>query len=253
MSKDAAMKIRHPWLIGAASWLGAKAIRAWMRTITHDYRPLGPSVVPTQEGLTSRYIYAFWHENMLGLQAQYARPDIRILISKHADGELIAEMAQHLGFGVVRGSTTRNSVEAVRQILRLGQQSHFAITPDGPRGPRRKVQMGLIYLAARTGLPIVPVAIGFHRPWRMNSWDRFALPRPFTSLTCVTAEPITVPAEADKDALERYRQQAEQALLDLGDLAERWANNRSQGSGVRSQESGGSEESGESSQGKIAG
>ena len=63
-------------------------------------------------------------------------------------------------------------------MLRLSRQAHLVITPDGPRGPRRQVQAGMVYLAARTGVPIVPVGIGYDRPWRTKSWDRFAVPRP---------------------------------------------------------------------------
>src|SRR5262249_44086585 len=153
--------------------------------------------------------------------SQYARPDIHVLISKHADGQLIAKLANHLGFGVVHGSSTRNGIEAVRQMLRLGQNAHLGVTPDGPRGPRRQVQMGLIYLAAKTGLPIVPVGYAFHGAWRMNSWDRFAVPRPWSGVTCVTAEPVSVPQRVDKKQLELYRQQVQDALTRATEAAER--------------------------------
>jgi lysophospholipid acyltransferase (LPLAT)-like uncharacterized protein len=238
------MKIRNPRIISAASWLGAQLVRAWMRTISYEYRPLGPNFDPGHKGMSGRYIYAFWHENMLGLISHYGQPNIHVLVSRHADGQLIAELARHLGFAIVRGSTTRGGVEAVRQMLRLSQAAHLVVTPDGPRGPRRRVQPGLIYLAARTGLPIVPIGIGFRRPWRMKSWDRFAVPRLFSHSTCVTPEPITIPVDADKAELERQRQFVEQALLEVGDLAERWAEtgvwpeNRIQESRVRNQESG---------------
>jgi lysophospholipid acyltransferase (LPLAT)-like uncharacterized protein len=217
------MKIRNPRLIRMASWLGAQAVRAWMRTMHFEYRALGPNLDPRQPGMTSRYIYAFWHENMLVPLYQYAQPNIRVLISQHADGELIAELAHHLGFGLVRGSSTRGGIEAVRQMLRLAQDAHLAVTPDGPRGPRRQVQMGLLYLAARTGLPIVPFGIGHRRAWRMKSWDRFAVPRLFSFTTCVTPEPIHVPADADKVTLELYRQRVEEVFAAVCGFAERWA------------------------------
>ncbi len=108
-------------------------------------------------------------------------------------------------------------------MLRAGRNAHLAITPDGPRGPRRRVQPGVIYLAARTGLPIIPVGFGFRRPWRLKSWDCFALPRPWTAATCVTGEAIVVPPGADKDRLEYYRQMVEQSMLEVTVLAERWA------------------------------
>jgi hypothetical protein len=194
-----------------------------MGTLRCDYFPLGPNLDPRRAEMTGRYIYTFWHENMLLPLSLFGRPDIRVLISRHADGQLIAELARHLGFGLVRGSTTRNSVEAVRQMLRLSQSAHLAITPDGPRGPRRQVQMGMIFLASRTGMPIVPVGVGYARPWRMNSWDRFAVPRPFSRMVCVTPEPMVVPAEAGRDELEHHRRRVEQTLLKVGEMAEHWA------------------------------
>ena len=217
------MKIRNPQLIRAASWLGAQFVRSWMRTVGYEYRPLGPNLDPHQADIAGRYIYAFWHENLLAPLSQYARSDIYVLISKHADGQMVAGLAQHLGFELVRGSSTRSGVEAVRQMLRLSQKAHLAVTPDGPRGPRREVQAGLVYLAAKTGLPVAPVGIGYRRAWRMGSWDRFALPRPFSSMKCVTPEPIRVPADAGRDELEHYRQQVERSLNEVGTLAENWA------------------------------
>ena len=135
----------------------------------------------------------------------------------------VAETCRHLHFSVVRGSTTRGGVEALRQMVRLGKDAHLAITPDGPRGPRRQVQGGLVYLAARTGLPIVAFGVGYGRAWRLKSWDRFAVPKPFTLGTVVTSTPVLVPPGADRDALEGYRLQVEQALTHVNDLAEQWA------------------------------
>jgi lysophospholipid acyltransferase (LPLAT)-like uncharacterized protein len=217
------MKFRHPVLIKTLGLAGSCAVRLWMGTLRYRYRPLGPNMDPRRPELKGRYIYAFWHENILLPAYHYGRPDIRVLISQHADGQLIAEICRHLRFRLVRGSTTRGGVEAVRRMLRVGRHSHLAITPDGPRGPRRQVQMGLIYLAARTELPIVPIGIGFQRPWRLRSWDRFALPRPWSLSTCVTAEPIIVPANADKDKLEHYRRQVERTMRHVTALAEQLA------------------------------
>ena len=206
------MKVRQRWLIKALGFAGAWAVRLWVGTLRYRYRPLGPNMDPHQPGFPGRYIYAFWHENILLPAYHYGRRDIWVLISRHADGELIAEACRHLRFRLVRGSTTRHGVQAVRQMLRLGRKAHLAITPDGPRGPRRQVQPGVIYLAARTGLPVVPMGIAFRRAWRMRSWDRFALPWPWSAASLVTTEPIRVPEDLGKEDLERYRLKVEQAL-----------------------------------------
>jgi lysophospholipid acyltransferase (LPLAT)-like uncharacterized protein len=220
------MKIRNRWLISLIGILGAWLVRLWVGTLRYRYQPLGTDVRPERLGEHERYIYTFWHENMLLLAYQYGRPNVRVLISQHADGQIIAEICRHLGFGLVRGSTTRGGIEAMREMLRAGQSHHLAITPDGPRGPRRQLQPGLVYLAARTGLAIVPIGIGYRRPWRMKSWDRFALPRPFTVGTCVTAEPIRVPADADWQQLEHYQHLVEEEMSRANELAEGWAENK---------------------------
>jgi lysophospholipid acyltransferase (LPLAT)-like uncharacterized protein len=219
------MKIRQPWLINSLALCGAGLIRLWIGTLRYRYRPLGADVRPQKVITDERYIYSFWHENILLLACHYGQPNLRVLISQHADGQLIAEICRHLNFGLLRGSTTRGGIEAVREFVRSGNGTHLAITPDGPRGPRRQVQPGAVYLASRTGLPIIPIGIAFQQAWRMRSWDRFVIPRPGSLATCLTLPPLHVPPDLDKQQLERYRLRF-QALMDhAGDLAERWVQN----------------------------
>jgi lysophospholipid acyltransferase (LPLAT)-like uncharacterized protein len=216
------MKIRHPILIQAVGFGIAWLVRLWIGTLRYRYRPMGTNYDPNRPGFQGRYLYAFWHENILVPAYHYARRDIHVLISEHADGRMIAEACRHLGFRVVRGSATRGGARAVRQMWRRSRSAHLAITPDGPRGPRRRVQPGVVYLAALTGLPIVPFGIAFTRAWRMNSWDRFAVPCPWSEAVCVTAEPIHVPENVRKDQLEHYRQKVEDAMNAATEAAERF-------------------------------
>jgi lysophospholipid acyltransferase (LPLAT)-like uncharacterized protein len=218
------MKIRHLVLIKAMGFAVAWLVRLWIGTLRYRYRPMGVNVDPNQPNFRGRYLYAFWHENILVPAYHYGRRDISVLISQHADGQLIAEACRHLGFRLVRGSTTRGGTEAIRQMLRLSRSAHLAITPDGPRGPRRKVQPGVVYLAARTGLPIVPIGIAFQRAWRMRSWDRFAVPHPWSAAVCVTTAPISVPDNLAKDQLEHYRLEVENAMNAATEAAEKIVN-----------------------------
>jgi lysophospholipid acyltransferase (LPLAT)-like uncharacterized protein len=226
------MKIRRPWLIRWLSWAGTLALRGWIRTLRFEHRALANDVDPNLTDLPGRYIYAMWHEYLLLPIFLYPRPDVAVLISRHSDGQWVAEICRQLGIQAVRGSTNRGGQEAVRSMLRAGRIGHLALTPDGPQGPRRRVQAGVIYLAARTGLPIVPVGFGLQRPWRMQSWDRFALPRPGTRARCVTGPPIAIPADAGRAQFETYRRQVEESLLLVTRAAEQWAESRSQ-AGVR--------------------
>lgn len=214
------MKIRNRWMLKVIGLVGALVIRLYMGTICFRYRPLGLDVNPRQRDLAGRYIYAFWHETVLLPCYAFGRRKILCLISEHADGEMIAQICHHVGFGVVRGSTTRGAVKALRKMIRLAEKHHFAVLPDGPRGPRRHVELGLIYLAARTGLPLVLAGIGYDRPWRMPTWDRFAVPRPWSRAVILTAAPLAVPADATRAQMEDLRKQAEETLNGLTERAE---------------------------------
>jgi lysophospholipid acyltransferase (LPLAT)-like uncharacterized protein len=212
------MKLRQPWLIAMLARVGATAIRLWMATVRTRWVFLDGVEHPTDPNRRP-YIYAFWHETML-LPATVQTP-IRVLISTHADGELIAQTCRRLGYEVVRGSSTRHGQEALLGLCRGGEGKHVAFTPDGPRGPRRQVKAGLLYLASRTGIPIVPVGVGFSQPWRARSWDRFALPRPFSRAWFVYGAAVTVPPGLDREKLEPYRRQVESDLVAVTDVAER--------------------------------
>jgi lysophospholipid acyltransferase (LPLAT)-like uncharacterized protein len=213
------VKLRHPALIAAAGRATASALSAWLATVRYRYRPLGPDLNPHQPGFAGRYLYAFWHEYILLPAYHYGRPDVRVLISKHADGQLITEVVERFGFRTVRGSTNRGGGEAVREMLRQ-EGGHLAVTPDGPRGPRREAQPGVAFLASRTGLPVACMGIAYDRPWRAGSWDRFAVPRPFSTAVLVTGEPLTVPPDLDRDGLEDARLRVQRELEALTASAE---------------------------------
>jgi len=100
---------------------------------------------------------------------------------------------------------------------------NLTITPDGPRGPRRRLAQGSVYLASKLGLPLVCLGMGYDQPWRMRSWDHFALPRPFSRARAVVSPAISIPADLDRDGLEHYRQRTETLLTRLTDEAEAWA------------------------------
>ena len=217
------MRLRHPLLVKTLGLAGAWAFSSLMRTLRYRYRPLGPDVDPARKNLEGRYIYAIWHENILLPVYQYSRANVWVIVSQHKDGTLLSEMGRHIRLKLVRGSTTRGGVEGLRKLLRIAQNASVAITPDGPRGPRRRVQPGLVYLAARTGLPIVPTAFGYERPWRLRSWDCFAIPKPFSFGTCVTDTPLSVPADANRRVIEQYRILVEERLHHVSDVAEHWA------------------------------
>lgn len=217
------MKITNPWMIRAVGRVGAWTVRATAGTGRYHFRYADPRVNPEVARRTGeRYIYAFFHEVMLFPAHFWSWPEMQILISDHRDGELITQVVRRLGFGVVRGSTTRGGARALREMTHRVDQGHLCVTPDGPRGPRRHVHQGLAYLASRTGLPIVGAGMAFRDPWRAKSWDRFAVPRPFRAAACVVPEPVHVPPDADRDAIEAARAEVERRMNEATREAEAW-------------------------------
>jgi lysophospholipid acyltransferase (LPLAT)-like uncharacterized protein len=215
------MKRRNRWIVPYIAAAVAFVIRLWMftmrvRLVSADGRrhPVDP-----QE---DRYIYAFWHEGLLAPLA--TRPKIRVLISQHTDGEVIAQICERLGIGVIRGSTARGGCQALLGMIRQPDEStHLGITPDGPRGPRRELKAGVVMIASQSGLAIVPAGIGFVRAWRCSSWDRFVLPCPGSTMVGVVGEPIAVPRDLDRGGLQQWVQHVEGRLSELTLLAESWA------------------------------
>ncbi|MBX6313171.1 MAG: lysophospholipid acyltransferase family protein [Isosphaeraceae bacterium] len=217
------MKIQHPLLVRAVGVSGAWLVRRLVGTARFHFRYADPRTNPeVARRLGQRYIYAFYHEVMLFPAYFWNWPEMQILISDHRDGELITQVVRRLGFGVVRGSTTRGGARALREMTGRVDRGHLCVTPDGPKGPRRHVHQGLIYLSSRTGLPIVGAGMAFKHPWRAKSWDRFAVPRPYQPAACVVPPPVLVPPDADRGTIEDYRREVERRMQAAMEEAEAW-------------------------------
>jgi lysophospholipid acyltransferase (LPLAT)-like uncharacterized protein len=214
------MKIRNPTLIRFLALAAALVIRGWMSTVRLRLVFQDGRVHPA-DPRQERFIYAFWHESLLAPTMRKSR--VRILISQHADGEFIAQVCRFLGYGVVRGSSTRGGSLALLDMMNGCDRSHLVVTPDGPRGPRRHLKMGVVYLASRTGMAIAPIGVGYARVWRAGSWDRFAVPYPFSDVFGVVGPAIRVPAGLDRDGLEWYRRLVEERCREATAAADRWA------------------------------
>jgi hypothetical protein len=194
--------------------IGPTLVRLWLSTIR--YRWIGGGLVSPDPAGREPVIYAFWHQRFLGFVWSHRHRGIRVLISRHGDGELLARVMEPLGFEPVRGSSTRGGSAALRDLIRgAGGGRDLALTPDGPRGPLHVFQPGAIYLAARTGVPILPITISYARAWRLPTWDGFVLPRPFTRAVAWFAPPVRVPREISPDGIETLRGTLEARLREL--------------------------------------
>jgi lysophospholipid acyltransferase (LPLAT)-like uncharacterized protein len=168
------------------------------------------------------YILAFWHSRFLMMPYAYFGKRITIMVSRHRDAEMLVRTLQPFGYEFARGSTTRGGSSALRDLLRRAAGgSDAAIAPDGPRGPRRRVQAGIIAVARLSGLPILPVTCSAWPARRLGTWDRTVLPRPFSRGVFDYAEPIRVPRHADRDEQESLRRTLEAVLDGITDQVDR--------------------------------
>lgn len=169
------------------------------------------------EGLISsrRYIFAFWHGRILLISYAHKGWDAAILVSDSADGEIIAQILQRQGQTMARGSTGKGGVRAVAKILREMRVNKrgVGVVPDGPRGPRYKVQPGVVYLSQKSGYPIIPVTYSAKWCIIFNSWDRFMMPLPGSRCILIYGDPIAAPPNAKADQIKRCIGMLEDELM----------------------------------------
>jgi len=159
------------------------------------------------------HVFLLWHEALLPLLWQHRRQSITIVVSEARDGQYLAEFAAALGYRAVRGSSTRGAARALLGAVReLRSGNAVAFTPDGPRGPRREMKPGVVAAAQRGGGVVVPLHAEADRAWRLDSWDRFMIPKPGARVQIRYGRPFEV-AEGDAgltaglaDAEERLRE-----------------------------------------------
>lgn len=163
-------------------------------------------------------IVLVWHQRLFTLATSFPDTGFKTLVSPHADGEMLAKIVEGIGHDAIRGSTTRRSVAAIRELIRTKKEYvRIGITPDGPRGPPRRIQQGAIYLASKTGLPILITGIGLAKSWTFNSWDRFKLPKPFSRILLHMGDLIEIPPDLNRKEIEEWRQKIERAMRELSD------------------------------------
>lgn len=147
-----------------------------------------------------RFIYAFWHQRQVFFTVSHRGDRMSMLISKSADGEMIAETIRRCcGVASIRGSSTRGASDAVRGLIKaLRSGLDIGITPDGPKGPKEEIKEGVMYLAQKLGVPILPITNAqSNRLVLRKTWDQFQIPLPFGRSVVVYGEPISVAPNDD--------------------------------------------------------
>ena len=206
-----------PWSAKLALLLGRAILRAlgttWRIRLVNT-APL-TALRKTERG----FIFSLWHGQLLPLLWHHRDEGVLVLISEHRDGEIVARAATSLGFGLIRGSSTRGADRALISIIRaLESGKEVAITPDGPKGPTQKFAAGALVAAQRAGCFIVPIGVTADRAWRLKSWDRFMIPKPFARVTIAYGDPARVAAASPREAA-REAHRFEALMADAGRMA----------------------------------
>ena len=204
---------RARWLIAFGFYL----LQVWARTIRYEIDDRANVVGKQLEG---NYIAALWHNRLLlisfVLKKFFPERPGAGLISASRDGDLIADATKRFGFDVVRGSSSRMGAAALLELSNvLSSGRDVLITPDGPRGPAYQLAPGIIFLAQKTGAPVVPVNMEYSSCWRVKSWDRFIIPRPFSKVRVIIGQPQQIRSTSTPEEFENERLRVQNTMMSL--------------------------------------
>lgn len=206
-----------------ARWLiafGFRLLRVWAGTLRYEIDDRS-SLLSGTKG--ESYIGALWHNRLLLIAhvlQKFAphRPGAG-LISASRDGDLIAPLIERFGFQVVRGSSSRMGASATLELAGVLESGRdVLITPDGPRGPAYELGPGIVFLAQKSGAPIQPINMEFSSCWRVKSWDRFILPRPFSKVRVVFGPLHRVKSTGTPEEFETERRRLQEAMMSLVEM-----------------------------------
>lgn len=180
-----------PWLLRAlhGTWRVTVINDAGWRMLRREGRP---------------FIFSLWHGELLPLVVEHRNQGVRVLISEHGDGEVIAQIAHRLGLATIRGSSSRGAARALLAMCdALLSGADVAVTPDGPRGPAHTYAGGALVAAQRSRAPIIAIGVSASRAWRLHSWDAFMIPKPFSAVVIAYSDPVYVIAENARAAADQ--------------------------------------------------
>lgn len=203
-----------PRVVNAVARPAASAVAATWRFETAN-REAWDDLVAAGNG----FACMLWHEALLPLLWYHRTEGAVIVVSQARDGQYLSDFARAIGYRLVRGSSSRGAVGALlAATAELEQGAIVALTPDGPRGPRRDMKPGVLAAAQRAGVPVIPVHAEANRAWRLDSWDRFCIPRPFTRVRVAYGAPFTV--APGREALAAAVDKARLAMEDVERMAQ---------------------------------
>lgn len=199
--KDARGESELPMRVRASLFAAGGVIRGLAST--WRYTTVGDDAVRKLRREKTPILFTLWHGQMLPLLWLHRNQGVAVLVSEHQDGEIIANILEWMGYGLIRGSTSRGAARALIGIVKTLREGHdVAVTPDGPRGPRHRFAPGSVVAAQRAGAPILPTVAHVDRYWKLRTWDGFVIPKPFARITVAYGEVTHVNSSTPREAAE---------------------------------------------------
>lgn len=205
-------------------WVGAKYIK--FVSFTNSWSFINKKYVENLWKKNEAFILCFWHGRLLMMPLSWnKKKKINVLISTHSDGQLLSKTVKHFNIETITGSSSKGGSEAIRNIIKsLKSGISIGMTPDGPRGPRMKVNSAIIKIASLTGHKIVPLSYSVKKKFFLNSWDKFLVALPFGKGCFVWGKPIKIKKNISTNEDLKLSKRLENNLLKLTKKADRYCN-----------------------------
>ena len=208
-------EIRTSWKARLSGRIGGWFIRVLGWTLRREV----VGEVAALNAHTEPLIFVVWHNRIAVSpflwRKIFPKREVVVLTSASKDGAVLAAAVKVFGVGAVHGSSSRRGAAAIVALRRAARDGKdLVFTPDGPRGPRYHLQSGVVKIAQTTGLRIVPMQIDYFSCWRLKTWDRFQIPKPFSKSRVTLHETITIPRELDNEGFEKERLGLERLMLE---------------------------------------
>jgi len=204
----------HNILVRIVPLIVAWLLRLWL--LTCSIREYGTHHRTKALTTNKSVIAAFWHYSLFYVFYHLRKDSAAVLVSASRDGDYISRFAHHFNFTTIRGSRNRRGMRALKELCDSLEKGHHAgIVADGSQGPALIAQPGAIFLASRTGAVILPMAWSASRYITIRSWDHTVIPSPFSTVSFVYGEQMTVPTGVDADGIETHRIELERRLNDV--------------------------------------
>lgn len=232
------MKIRNRLLAVTLGWMIYATLRLIFGTVRKRFYVADPDSLAYLPEPKGRYLFCTWHDSIL-LPLFMGRPHhMSAIVSRHRDGGYLTDLMKKLSIHCVRGSSTAGGVEALREAMTVARKRHITVTPDGPRGPRRQMKDGIVFLASKARRPIVPMAFHCERCWRIQGrWTDLVVPKPFSRVHMVLDDPVSVPERISRDELSKFTSRLQEKMDAICHSAELQAERKDSAPGTASPES----------------